>query len=76
MVIPYCRGGVGNQKPFKIMSYHARFHCFGMNVVQYDQISQIGDGVRTDFGPIGPNDTECLYVKKLDFSFYPWRVTI
>ncbi len=59
MVIPYSRGGAENQKPFKIQSYYARFLRFGMNVVHYDHISQIGGGVRTDFESIRPDDLVC-----------------
>ncbi len=58
MVIPYSRGGAGNQKPFKIQSYYTRFLRLGMNEVQYDQISQIEGGVRTDFQPIRPDGLE------------------
>ncbi len=56
MVIPYSRGAAGNQKLFKIQSYLAKFLRFGVIVVQYDQISQIGGGLCTGFEPIRPDD--------------------
>ncbi len=58
LVIPYSPGGTGNQKPFEIKSCQARFLCFGVNVIQYNQISQFGVCAQEDFGQIRPDDTE------------------
>ena len=43
---------------FKIKSCQARFLRFGVNVVQYNQISQFRVGACTDFGQIRPDDTD------------------
>ncbi len=41
-----------------ILLYLPYFHRNNMDLVQYNQISQFGVGVRTDFGQIRPDDTE------------------
>ena len=40
------------------LTFFNRFLRFGMNEVQYDQISQIEVGVRTDPEPIRPDGLE------------------